>query len=813
MEEGGRRRLRARRPRPSPPSQVAAVETPATAVASAFRPVSTSSSSSPVFMAPSRKLVQRTQQLIEHLLENEPELKVISVVGMGGMGKTTLVRKIYEDSKVKRHFQTHVWITVSQTFVVEEFLKDIIVQLFAEIERPVPRGINNMGSHDLKMQINEFLSQKRYVIVLDDIWRIDACKALKYALPNCHFGSRVMLTTRIADIASTTSTIFDGSVIYPLEPLSQEESWNLFCRKTFKADTCPPHLKEIAVCILRRCEGLPLAIAAISGLLATKDKGKIDQWEIVQRSLGDHIEGDDKLDSMKRILSLSYDELPGYLKACFLYFSIFPNNYFIKRMRLIRLWVAEGFVQVREGQMPEEIAESYLNELVNRSLVQIATTTRNGRVSTCRIHDLLREISLSKSRKLNFVAIANINNTQSLERIRRLSIHKTCRNVEKSKRFTHLRSLFTFGVADMPSKLPISTLLTGVPRLLKVLDLQGAPLESLPNEIFELYLLRYLSLRGTTVKKIPSSIGRLVNLETLDLKHANVTELPVEILKLQKLCHLLVYRYVKRSSPFHSTYGFKPPLGMGDLQSLQKLCFVEANQSSDLLREVGKLTQLRKLGITKLRREDGVALCSSNENLRNLRSLDVNSVEEDEVIDVQHMSSPPPYLQRLWLQGRLETLPPWITSMHSLVKLRLRWSRLRVDPLESLQALPNLVELQLRQAYDGDVLQFKAGGFQGLKILHLHDLKALRRVSVEDGAMPHLEDLKIICCESLENVPAGIEFLTNLKSLAFSDMKNELIMRLEGKQGNDYLKIMNIPEAYYYAFRDCNRWNKTSLLK
>ncbi|GMP95353.1 hypothetical protein CsSME_00044434 [Camellia sinensis var. sinensis] len=176
------------------------------------------------------------------------------------------------------------------------------------------------------------------------------------------------------------------------------------------------------------------------------------------------------------------------------------------------------------------------------------------------------------------------------------------------------------------------------------------------------------------------------------------------------------------------------------------------------------------------------------------------------------MSSPPPYLQRLWLQGRLETLPPWITSMHSLVKLRLRWSRLRVDPLESLQALPNLVELQLRQAYDGDVLQFKAGGFQGLKILHLHDLKALRRVSVEDGAMPHLEDLKIICCESLENVPAGIEFLTNLKSLAFSDMKNELIMRLQGKQGDDYLKIMNIPEGNY-TFWDCNRGNQTCLLK
>ncbi|KAA8525581.1 hypothetical protein F0562_007436 [Nyssa sinensis] len=222
---------------------------------------------------------------------------------------------------------------------------------------------------------------------------------------------------------------------------------------------------------------------------------------------------------------------------------------------------------------------------------------------------------------------------------------------------------------------------------------------------------------------------------------------------------------------------------MGCLTSLQKLCFVEAIQGSDILRKLGRLTQLRRLGITKLRREDGMELCSSIQKLGDLRSLDIISINDDEIIDIQCMSAPPRYLRRLWLQGCLETLPPWILSLHSLVKLRLRWSQLGYDPLESLQALPNLSELQLRQAYSGDELHFNAGGFKGLRI---------------------------IGCELLEAMPSGIEFLTKLKSLAFADMDNELIRKLQRKQGNDYSKIMNIPEVYY-TYSECGRWKQICL--
>ncbi|KAA8521200.1 hypothetical protein F0562_011865 [Nyssa sinensis] len=715
------------------------------------------------------------RQLMEFLFENENGLKVISVVGMGGMGKTTLAKKVYDDTSVKRQFQSHVWSTVSQSFMIEELLKDIIEQLFREIKKPVPEAVNNMDSNHLKMEIKEFLQQKSYVIVLDDVWSTEAWEAIKCAFPDSNnHGGRIMLTTRNADIASTSH----GN-LYPLKPLSEEDSWTLFCRKTFhKANSCPQHLEELCRGILKRCEGLPLAIVAIGGLLSTKDKRRIGEWEIIHRSLGTELEGNDKLDSMKKILLLSYNELPYYLKACFMYFSFFPEDHMIKRMKLIRLWTGDGLVEQKGGQTPEEVAEGYLNQLVNRSLIQIAKTTRNRRISACRIHDLLREISLLKSRELNFAAVADGNNTR---------------------------------VPDSLDESPVAAVFNGGLRLLKVLDLEGASLEIFPKSVLQLLLLRYLSLRGTEVRKIPKSIGRLKYLETLDLKHSHVSELPVEILKLQQLRHLLVYRYQKgSSSPFHATYGFKGFSGIGGLQSLQKLCFVEANQGSNILSELGRLTQLRKLGLTKLRREDGMELCSSIQKLSNLRSLDVNSIDEDEIINIQCLSSPPRYLERLWLQGRLETLPPWIPSLHSLVKLRLRWSQLGDDPLESLQALPSLVELQLRQAYDGDALHFKAGGFQGLRALYLHDLKRLTRVTVEEGAMPCLEELWIICCELLEAVPSGIQFLTKLKSLGFADMDNELIRKLKCKEGNDYSKIMSIPEVIYtYWFQ--NSWNQICL--
>ncbi|CAL5441191.1 unnamed protein product [Camellia sinensis] len=564
----------------------------------------------------------------------------------------------------------------------------------------------------------------------------------------------------------------------------------------------PPNLKKISHRILKRCEGLPLAIVAISGVLVTKDKSRIDEWEMLYRSLGAELEGNDKLESMKKALSLSYNDLPYYLKICFLYLSIFPEDQRTSCERVIQLWTAEGFVNGIEGKTIEKVANGYLDELFNRSLIQVANRHPNGRPSKFRIHDLMREIIVSKARKQNIVTTICRQGSTWPEKVRRLLIRSTLDNMEYSERSSRLRSLFVWGPMDSLSIASLRELFRSGSRLLNVLDLGGTPLETIPDEVFKLIHFRYLSLRNTKVKMVPKLIGKLENLETLDLRGTYVTKLPDEILRLQKLRNLLSFHFKSRSIYFEfgDVSGFKAPSQIGSLQSLQVMSLIEADERSgcgiSIVKELGRLTQLRELSIGNLRREDGATLCSSIEKLSNLRRLDVISTKEDGILDLQSVSPVPRFLQQLYLIGRLEKFPLWIPSLHGLVRLRLACSKLRDDPLRSLQELPNLGELILDQAYEGEVLYFKAGGFQRLKHLRFSKLKGLRWVRVEDGAMPHLETLIIVNSELMDEVPSGIKHLTNLQTFVLSEMSQKLISKLERDvQDGDYCKIAHIPEV------------------
>ncbi|XP_058204021.1 disease resistance protein RPM1-like [Rhododendron vialii] len=732
-------------------------------------------------------------QLIQWLVDEHPRLKVLSVAGMGGLGKTTLTKKVYDDAIVKRHFQNHAWITVSESFKVEELLKDLIQVLFEDVRQPLPHGVNSMDANSLKGIINAFLQQKRYVLVFDDVWGIHAWQGLRIVLPESNCGSRVILTTRNVDLASFASEEYHG-IVYNLEPLPPKESWALFCSKTFKENSCPSYLEDLSKKILGKCEGLPLAIVAISGLLSTKEKS-VGAWERIYRGLGAELEGNDKLMSMTKILSLSYFDLPYYLKICFLYFSIFPEDCLIDRFRLIRLWMAEGFIEVKEGMTIEEVAMDYLNELMNRSLVQVTHVAIDGRFEAYRIHDLWREMIIAKSREQNIVTIARERGRAWPGTLRRLSIHHNLEDVQQSICFTRLRSLLVFSAIDSVSILSqVASLGKGV-RLLTVLDLRGALLETFPHEVVNLLNLTYLSLRATNVKMIPKSIGKLKKLETLDLKETNVTELPDEISKLKHLRHLILYRYNYYRPD--GTIGFKAPARIGNLLYLQRLCGIEANQGSNsgiVIREVGKLTQLRRLLIVRLQKEDGMVLCSSFEKLNNLRSLTVAAIEEDEIIDLNYLSSPPRLLQTLSLRGRLEKIPHWILSLHNLKRLQLGWSKLKdVDSLQSLQDLPNLLHLELTSAYEGDGLFFKAGGFQKLEHLWLVSLVGLKWVSIESNPMPLLKELHLQDCKLMLELPSGVEHLANLNYLELNGMSEKLILSLNRDlQGRDYWKIARV---------------------
>ncbi|KAK1268655.1 Disease resistance protein RPM1 [Acorus gramineus] len=445
--------------------------------------------------------------------------------------------------------------------------------------------------------------------------------------------------------------------------------------------------------------------------------------------------------NMKRIILLSYTDLPYNLKSCFLYLSLFPEDYNIKFMKLIRLWMAEGFVKSNQQNiMVEEVAKEYINVLIKRGLILIADRNSYGKVISCRVHDVVREIILSKAREENFTT-------------------------------------FTDGVHMF--------------RLLKVIDLDGMPLKVFPPEITELLHLRYLSLRDTSISELPKSIKRLCNLETLDLKGTMVRELPVEILKLRKLRHLLVYRYddFQLNLPFDSVKGVRMPIGIGKMLELQKLSYLDGRPGQ--VKELRKLTQLKRLGIIKLRTEDGRDLCDAIQNMESLLSFDVTSRHENELLDLC-LSQPPKLLQRVYLKGMLESLPSWITMLQNLVKLYLRWSKLKDDPFESLQNLPNLAELELSRAYDGNELRCGEGGFKKLQVLHIHYLNELKMVEIGEGAMCGLQKLWIMECLQLEKVPLGIEHIAHLKELNLVFMSEELCSRVRKDGGEDRPRIEHI---------------------
>ncbi|GFY91964.1 hypothetical protein Acr_08g0003600 [Actinidia rufa] len=703
------------------------------------------------------------------------------VVGMGGIGKTTLVKKVYDNPIVTAHFNCHAWISVSQTYKMEELMK-IMIKKFYEEEKEqkesASEDIEKMDVMSLIKKLRDYLGGERYVVVFDDVWDLEFWAFIKNALPDkADRGSRVVITTRSDDVVDSCkeSPFYH---VHKLQPLPPEMTWDLFCKKAFEADfegVCPPGLTDLSQKIVKRCEGLPLAIVTIGGVLSTKEK-VTQQWQTFLMRLGSELGNNPRFTGIKRVLSLSYLDLPYHLKLCYLYFGIFPEDFSINCVRLIRLWIAEGLVQRKDGKTLEEVAEEYLTELIYRSLVQVSWANFDGKAR----------------------------NNPSFEYFdglepRRLSIHNSECKVLEIITGSRIRSVFSFNSDELPESF-VRILFSNF-KLLKTLDFENAPLHYLPEEVGNLFYLRYLSLRDTKTKVLPKSIGRLQNLLTLDLKRSLVSELPVEINRLHKLRHFLFYHEDDKIE--FTLQGGKIHEGFGRLEALQKLYFVEANHGPWLFEDLRKLTQLRKLGITKLKSEDGKALCTAIEKMNHLESLDVWALSRDEILDLQHIACAPHYLRRLYVRGRLEKFQVWISRLQNLVRVRFRWSRLTEDPLPFLQALPSLLVLGLNDAYYGELLHFREGGFQKLKELELRSLNALNSVIIDNGALPLLQELHIGRIPQLKEVPSGIQHLRKLTNFTFYDMTDEFALRMLPEEGQDYKVVFACrnESGQYCAYR------------
>ncbi|KAJ1393038.1 Virus X resistance protein-like, coiled-coil domain [Sesbania bispinosa] len=722
------------------------------------------------------------------LVEEDSRRTIIAVVGTGGLGKTTITRKLYEKQKEKR-FDCGAWVPVSSTFKQKKIFK-LMLQSFYDQEDDDDDSkamlIEKMNKDTMIRKVREYLQERSYIIVFDDVWEEDFWGRVEFALPENNKGSRILITTRHKGVAQFCKS-YAHVHIHELQRLRSSDAMELFHLKAFQFQSqgCPKELMRLSEDIVKKCDGVPLAIVAIASLLSTKNNN-ISEWQKVHDSLGSRLASDPHLKSFNQVLSESYHDLPSHLKPCLLYFGLFPDDYSISCARLIRLWIAEGLVNVKENEnrTPEEVAEEYLDELIQRSLVTVSTESLNGMPKSCRVHDLLHDFIKGKCSEVDFCQVIKNENFTFNATTRRLSIqlqpNKEDAALERVIVADHgrVRFCFAFNFDEMPK--PLLKSFFSSFKLLVGLDFEDSPLDHLPDAVGYLLHLKYLNLKNTKIKTLPKFIGKLQNLETLDIKYTQVQELPSEINKLTKLRHLLAY-----------SINVEIEFSSASMQGVM-LSRVDMTNGDSLIKEVKNLKQLRRLGIVKLRRHNGKPLCSAIEGMVHLQSLSIASAEEHEILDLHSLVNPPHlHLHRLYLHGRIETVPLWIPKLHVLVRLFLNWSGLMEDPLPFLKDLPELLELELYNAFEGVELYIGKGWFKKLKELRLEKMKALKTLKIDRGALPLLEKLTIGPCPQMEEIPHDIQNLQALQHLRFYEMP----MNTTKEKGYDILK--NIPFVIY----------------
>ncbi|KAL0441729.1 UNVERIFIED_CONTAM: putative late blight resistance proteinR1A-4 [Sesamum radiatum] len=459
-------------------------------------------------------------QLKERLVGDEPKLQMVSIVGMGGIGKTTLARTVYDHPLIVESFEIRAWVTISQEYDMREILLALLhVTEILFGKRKQEDSANNfvkfveiMSKHSdeqLGEQLRKNLYGRRYLIVMDDMWSTKVWDEVRKYFPDTSNKSRILITTRLSNVAVN----FDSDAPHEMDFLDEDKSWNLLCEKVFLGEVCPPELEEIGKQIAKSCKGLPLALVVIGGLLA-KSQRTIVQWKYVAENLVSVINLGNHEQCLK-ILSLSYSHLPIHLKPCFLYMATFPEDREIRMSRLIKLWIGEGFINPIVPRSLEDIALEYLKELIDRNLLIVQRQGALGKMKSCTIHDLLRDLCLREAHKENFLCITKVYDVDippNIENTRRLGIHRSTKHYRYNPQVLNtLRSALSTRSLVCESEW-ISPWLVPCLKLLRVLNVHDV---YSPEDIIQLVNSRNdlggLKLSSYCLKNL-SNLGKLESL-------------------------------------------------------------------------------------------------------------------------------------------------------------------------------------------------------------------------------------------------------------------------------------------------------------
>ncbi|CAA2994813.1 late blight resistance homolog R1A-10 [Olea europaea subsp. europaea] len=703
-------------------------------------------------------------EIMGPLVGSSSKLEVVSIVGMGGIGKTTLAHKVYIDKYVKYHFDICAWFTVSQEYNVREILVGLLDSMKIQIDGRSKKDIDQLGE-----LLYKNLKGRRYLFVMDDVWDIEMWDSVNRYFPEDKTGSRILLTTRIENVANYINC---GSLLHRVRFLKDEESWKLFRLKVFGEGFCPPELEEIGKKIAQNCRGLPLAVAVIGGLLSKATKTR-HYWRSIAENLSSEINSNDE--QWSKILSLSYKHLPYHLKGCFLYMGIFPEDSEIIVKELIRLWVAEGILKPACSQTLEDVGEKYFLDLVQRSLILVQKKAYNGKAKTCRIHDLLRDLCVREAQKEKFFHVieGSLYDIQGGTSMRRVSIHDKNSSPSYYKFYYVAKGTFQ-GDDKTLSSLVVKSLSSSVKfsfnsRPLKLLHIAGSD-HSLDG-MEELVNMRYFYSYGQYPKG--PSIFKLRNLQTIICRsytHYDL-ELPPEIWTMPQLRHVESDGNLHLPDPLSSeNKGEENSIVV--LENLQTLSAIK--NFSWKMEVLERIPNLQRLGISF---EDMMATDWEEyyiNNLVHLTKLDSLGC---------YLTNPFPF----FLVN--------ITFPTSLRRLILDGIQLNPSELSILGSMPNLEVLKLRMGiFLCREWEPNEGEFLKLKYLQLYrvDLKSWRADSIH---FPRLERLVIWDCYELDEIPSGFEEIPTLQYIELDycgDSIVESAKKIEEAQldwGNDAFEL------------------------
>ncbi|KAJ0652910.1 putative virus X resistance protein-like, coiled-coil [Helianthus annuus] len=690
---------------------------------------------------------EEAKELVSRLTNIAESLEVVSVVGMGGLGKTTLAKKVYSDPAIEFHFFVRAWVYVSQEYSRKEVLLAILGCLMQQPSDQTSKMNEEMIIEEICKQLNG----RRYLIVLDDVWTTDAWNDLKTAFPNQNCGSRILLTTRNTDVAMLANP---DTPPHHLRFLNDDESFELLSTKVFRKKSCPFELVELGRTIAKKCDGLPLAIVVIAGLLLKKDKTR-DMWKKVAESVGSYVARDPK--QCLDVLALSYKQLPDHLKVCFIYFGAFPEDFPIPVWKLVMLWVAEGFIQENGQECLEDLAEEYLEDLVERNLILIAKRRANGRIKTCRVHDMLRDLCLREAAEEKFLQVIKRNIPDQTSLIsynyshRRLCVHSHVMNFIHSKPSgPHVRSFLCFPSEETELSREHTSFIHEAFKLVRVLDIRSINISRFPVEITQLVHLRYISIFGN-FKVLPPSISKLWSLQSLVVETTTRDlDIQVDIWKMSRFRHL----HTNGSSRLHGPQAKtrmdnEDPFVQGNIQTISTI-------SPDSCTEniLARTPNLKKLGI---RGKLAVLMevkknTSLFDNLAKLDNLDKLKLLNDT------FPRPPS-------EGKLRGLPPLYKFPPHLNKLTLSDTLLDWKHMSTIAMLPNLEVLKLKVfAFRGPQWDPLDGGFRLLKYLHIGKTD-LVHWKASGHHFPRLEHIVVEQCGDLVAIPQGLADVSALRTM------------------------------------------------